>query len=188
MTTKIRAGYQPKAVSRSVFRQADNFLTLPTFTGPAKATYFCDAGCRPNPGRHLPVVWNGVRFLPYGRRKGTNHTAAYHAVELALEDAIREGRTHVELYLTSPLVHMQLVTRAFCRNPRLARLREKVASLAEQVAPVRLRQTVLPGKTRKTPCSSTAAIRKLLQQAKRQRSGVARRLTVKAILQNFFDI
>lgn len=185
MTTKIRAGYQPKAVSRSVFRQADNFLTLPTFTGPAKATYFCDAGCRPNPGRHLPVVWNGTRFLPYGRRKGTNHTAAYHAVELALEDAIREKRTHVELYLTSPLVHMQLVTRAFCRHPHLASLREDVASLAEQVAPVRLMLVALPRKTHRRPTASRAAIRKLLLKAKKQRPGASRRLAVQSIIQGF---
>jgi len=108
------------------------------FSGPAGMVYLCDAGCRPNPGVHLPLVWNGEVFLDISPETGTNHTAAYQSVLAALDDAKTRGINAVELRLTSPLVFMQLSTGMFCRNKTLDARRVSVEALAHSVGPVRL--------------------------------------------------
>ena len=110
----------------------------PTFAGMPEATYLCDAGCRPNPGTHLPVVWDGSDFLPAGKVVGTNHRAAYHAVEIALRDAASRDAREVEIRLTSDLVYRQLSTGGYCRNADLRDLRDLTFALVDAVAPTRL--------------------------------------------------
>lgn len=78
------------------------------FSGNAQAAYFCDAGCRPNPGTHLLIVWDGTQFLPIDPSEGTNHRAAYQAVLRALHEAADVGASTVEIRLTSDLVFRQL--------------------------------------------------------------------------------
>lgn len=104
----------------------------------ADAIYLCDAGCRPNPGVHLPLVWNGEVFLDISPETGTNHTAAYQSVLAALDDAKTRGIKAVELRLTSPLVFTQLSTGMFCRNKTLDARRVSVEALANSVGSVRL--------------------------------------------------
>lgn len=110
----------------------------PTFAGAPGATYLCDAGCRPNPGTHLPVVWDGSKFLPADEIDGTNHRAAYHAVKIALRHAAARGARGIEFRLTSDLVYRQLSTGGYCRNADLRDLRDLTFTLADTVAPIRL--------------------------------------------------
>lgn len=110
----------------------------PTFAGMSEATYLCDAGCRPNPGTHLPVVWDGSKFLPADEIDGTNHRATYHAVTIALRHAAARGAREVEIRLTSDLVCRQLSTGGYCRNGDLRDLRDLTFILADAVAPIRL--------------------------------------------------
>lgn len=110
----------------------------PTFFGAPGTTYLCDAGCRPNPGTHLPVVWHGASFLPTDEIDGTNHRAAYHAVRIALKDAAERGARDVEIRMTSDLVYRQLSTGGYCRNADLGDLRNLTLSLADAVVPIRL--------------------------------------------------
>lgn len=88
----------------------------PTISGPSEVTYLCDAGFRPNPGFHLPVIWDGEAFLETEPVEGTNHRASYHAVKGAFEDADRRQAARIELRLTSDLVFRQLSTGEYCRN------------------------------------------------------------------------
>lgn len=110
----------------------------PDFSGVPEQAYLSDAGCRPNPGSHLPVVWDGNSFLDTYPVTGTNHRAVYQAVQTALKAAATEKITHVELRLTSDLVYRQLSTGGYCRNPGLGVLRDSVFYDVERVAPVRL--------------------------------------------------
>ncbi len=110
----------------------------PTFSGAARLVYFCDAGCRPNPGPHLPVIWDGQVFLDAPRVEGTNHRASYHSVKVALDDAARHGATHVEVQLTSRLVFLQLSTGGYCRDIDLKNLRDLIFTLADRVSPIRI--------------------------------------------------
>ncbi len=110
----------------------------PLLTGAPKAVYLCDAGCRPNPGTHLPVVWDGSKFLPADEVDGTNHRAAHNAVQIALRDAAARGARGVEIRLTSDLVFRQLSTGGYCRNADLGDLRDLTFTLADAVAPIRL--------------------------------------------------
>lgn len=110
----------------------------PSFAGASQAAYLCDAGCRPNPGTHLPVVWDGSRFLTAEEVDGTNHRAAYHAVQVALRDAAACGARGVEIRLTSDLVYRQLSTGGYCRSADLADLRDLTLTLADAVVPIRL--------------------------------------------------
>lgn len=112
--------------------------SLPEFSGSPGRVYLCDAGCRPNPGSHLPVIWDGNAFLDTKQVVGTNHRASYQAVKGALVNAEGNGVTHVELRLTSDLVYRQLSTGSFCRNPELASLRDALFDFANKVSPVRL--------------------------------------------------
>lgn len=108
------------------------------FLGLPSQIFLCDAGCRPNPGSHLPVVWDGSSFLDIHSVTGTNHRAAYQAVRTALRVAGTNKITHVELRLTSDLVYRQLSTGSYCRNPELGFLRDFVFDHGERVSPVRL--------------------------------------------------
>lgn len=109
----------------------------PTFSGRVRLVYFCDAGCRPNPGSHLPVVWDGKVFLDAPRVEGTNHRASYQSVEVALDDAARQGAQHIEVQLTSRLVFLQLTTGGYCRDIDLKGLRDLIFMLADRVSPIR---------------------------------------------------
>ena len=110
----------------------------PTFSGPPNLIYLCDAGCRPNPGSHLPVVWDGQKFLNSTPVKGTNHQASYQAIQIALEDAHQREATNIELRLTSDLVFRQLSTGGYCRTLELVQLRDLMLTLADRVLPVRM--------------------------------------------------
>lgn len=108
------------------------------FAGSPKIVYLCDAGCRPNPGTHLPVVWDDSQFLDIPGSNGTNHRASYQAVIAALEDASQRQLSRIELQVTSDLVYKQLSTGAYCRNKTLAELRQAVVDRADRVKPVRI--------------------------------------------------
>lgn len=123
--------------------------------------YLCDAGCRRNPGVHLPVVWDGTRFLEIADSSGTNHRAAYQAVDAALKDAERLRLTHIELWLTSDLVYRQLSTARYCRSEQLAQLRDIVADRASRVAPVRLVLVNAPFKVGRLSVQTRRALRRL---------------------------
>ncbi|GMN14869.1 hypothetical protein MTsPCn7_26490 [Altererythrobacter sp. MTPC7] len=114
------------------------------FSGPPDLTYLCDAGCRPNPGKHLPVVWDGACFLPMMPIEGTNHQACYQAILQALRDAGRRGALRVELRLTSDLVFRQLSTGRYCRNRKLEDLRDLCLVLASRTGDVRLVRVTEP--------------------------------------------
>ncbi len=116
----------------------------PIFSGRPNLVYLCDAGCRPNPGWHLPVVWDGKKFLTSVPVEGTNHRASYQAVKTALEDAGSRQATHIELRLTSDLVYRQLTTGGYCRNVDLEQLRDLTFTLADRITPVRLVLTEEP--------------------------------------------
>lgn len=113
-------------------------VARPTFAGPPARTYLCDAGCRPNPGSHLPVVWDGEKFVKTVPVEGTNHRASYHAVQAALKDAGKRKADRIELRVTSDLVFRQLTTGGYCRNVDLEQLRDLALTLADRVSPVRL--------------------------------------------------
>ena len=110
----------------------------PEFSGAPNQIYLCDAGCRPNPGSHLPVVWDGNSFLDTYPVTGTNHRAVYESVQTALKAAATKKITHVELRLTSDLVYRQLSTGGYCRNPELGFLCDFVFDDVERASPVRL--------------------------------------------------
>lgn len=118
--------------------QPQALYSQPSFTGAAQITYLCDAGCRPNPGTHLPIIWDGHSQVLAQLQVGTNHRAAYQAVHQAFADANHRKFTHVEIELTSSLIFRQLTTGGFCRNNGLQQLRAAVYGLAALVAPVRL--------------------------------------------------
>ncbi len=113
-------------------------LSLGPFRGRADVIYLCDAGCRPNPGTHLPVVWDGKSLLDLAARKGTNRKAAYQSVIEALKDARVRGFDRVEIHLTSNLVYRQLTGDLNCREPQLEELRSLCAITVPARMSVRL--------------------------------------------------
>lgn len=119
-------------------QEPDAIVARPIFAGPPERTYLCDAGCRPNPGTHLPVVWDGENFLETAPVEGTNHRASYHAVQAALKDADERRAERIELRVTSVLVFRQLTTGGYCRNGDLEQLRDLTLTLADRVSPIRM--------------------------------------------------
>lgn len=71
--------------------------------------YLCDGGCKPNPGRAQPVVYDGRSFIRVrSQRNGTNHRAIYSGIIAALRDAQRRQAKAVEIHLFSKLAYLQL--------------------------------------------------------------------------------
>ena len=100
--------------------------------------YFCDAGCRPNPGRQLPIAWDGEDFLKTHSRKGTNHRAIYQALQAIFDDAIFRNFRHIAVKLTSNLVFTQMTTGAYCSNPALIPHQKRALFKANRVGSIHL--------------------------------------------------
>lgn len=101
-------------------------------------TYFCDAGCRPNPGQQLPIAWDGSVFLKTHPRRGTNHRAVYQALQVIFDDALARNFRHIAIKLTSKLVFIQMTTGAYCSKPGLISHQNRALLKASRVGSIHL--------------------------------------------------
>ena len=88
------------------------------------ADYLTTYGCRPNPGPMYPVVLIDDRLIVSPQRIGTNHRAAYAAIDEALAHARNHRHANLRIHTTSELIYTQLKTRAFCDDDDLGSLSE----------------------------------------------------------------
>jgi len=109
-----------------------------TSGAPLDRIYFCDAGCRPNPGTQLPIAWSGSQFLRTFARKGTNHLAVYSALELIFRNALAANHRNIAICLTSPMVFEQLRSGGHCEERTLKRLLNRALLHANMVGSVHL--------------------------------------------------
>ena len=120
------------------------FEGLPANRPASEATYFCDAGCHPNPGQSLALVHDGQKFLQLAAVPSTgNHTAIYDALDATLAHAVKQGNTSVTIVMSSPLVCSQLETRQAKRlNDRLEATLSRITKLPS-VKVVRIKAPVI---------------------------------------------
>lgn len=125
------------AVTGPCFASGNVFGTKPS-SNLLNRIYFCDAGCRPNPGEQLPIAWDGSRFLKTYPRKGTNHRAVYQALQAIFEDALNRNFRHIAIKLTSKLVFTQMTTGAYCSKTALIPHQKRALLKANMVGSVHL--------------------------------------------------